>query len=41
MKQGGVKVNDGAVVDPDMTLTQGEYIIKVGKRRFLKVTIEK
>jgi tyrosyl-tRNA synthetase len=41
IKQGGVKVNDGAITDPDMKLTQGEYIIKVGKRRFLKVTIEK
>jgi tyrosyl-tRNA synthetase len=39
IKQGGVKVNDGTVTDPDMKLSQGEYIIKVGKRRFLKVTI--
>jgi tyrosyl-tRNA synthetase len=39
IKQGGVKVNDGTATDPDMKLSQGEYVIKVGKRRFLKVTI--
>ncbi len=39
IKQGGVKVNNGTAADPDMKLSQGEYIIKVGKRRFLKVTI--
>jgi len=40
IKQGGVKVNDATAADPDMKLAQGEYIIKVGKRRFLKVKIE-
>lgn len=41
IKQGGVRMNDGTVTDPDMRLAQGEHIIKVGKRRFMKVTIEK
>ena len=39
IKQGGVKVNDAPVTDPDIRLGQGEYIIKVGKRRFYKVII--
>jgi len=37
IKQGGVWVNDRRVVDPQERLPEGEYIIKVGKRRFLKV----
>lgn len=40
IKQGGVKVNDATLTDPDMRLQQGEYIIKVGKRRFYKVIIK-
>lgn len=40
IKQGGVKVNDGTITDPDTKLQQGEHIIKVGKRRFCKVIIE-
>jgi tyrosyl-tRNA synthetase len=40
IKQGGVKVNNTVAADPEARLTQGEYIIKVGKRRFLKVRIE-
>ena len=39
IKQGGVKINDAAVTDPETKLTQGEYIIRVGKRRFYKVVI--
>ncbi len=38
--QGGVRVNDIPVVDPDTKLVQGEHILKVGKRKFLKVKIE-
>lgn len=38
--QGGVKVNDATVIDPDTKLETGEYIIKAGKRRFLKVVIK-
>jgi tyrosyl-tRNA synthetase len=40
IKQGGVKVNDATLTDPDIRLQQGEYIIKVGKRRFYKVIIK-
>ena len=41
IKQGGVKVDDKAVTDPETRLSAGgEYLIKVGKRRFYKVTIE-
>jgi tyrosyl-tRNA synthetase len=39
INQGGVKVNDSTITDPDMKLAQGEYIIKVGKRKFLKVKV--
>ncbi len=41
MKQGGVKIGETAITDPDAKLQTGEHIIKVGKRRFLRVTIEK
>ncbi len=39
IKQGGVKVNDAPVVDPEASLSQGEHILRVGKRRFYKVVI--
>jgi tyrosyl-tRNA synthetase len=39
MKQGGVKINDATVTDAQTSLPPGEYLIKVGKRRFLKVVI--
>ncbi len=38
--QGGVKINDNTVTDPNAKLEQGEYVIKAGKRRFLKVVIK-
>ena len=41
IKQGGVKLNDSTVTDPNTMLSWGEYIIKVGKRRFYKVIVEK
>jgi tyrosyl-tRNA synthetase len=41
IKQGGVKINDEAVIDPDTRLQQGEHIIKVGKRKFCKVIVTK
>lgn len=41
IKQGGVKINDEAVTDPDTRLQQGEHIIKVGKRKFYKVIVTK
>jgi tyrosyl-tRNA synthetase len=40
IKQGGVRVNDGTVTDPDTSLQLGEHIIRVGKRRFYKVIVE-
>jgi tyrosyl-tRNA synthetase len=41
IKQGGVKINDVAVIDPDTRLQQGEHVIKVGKRKFCKVIVTK
>jgi tyrosyl-tRNA synthetase len=40
VKQSGVKINDSLVIDPNINLAKGEYIIKVGKRRFYKILIE-
>jgi tyrosyl-tRNA synthetase len=40
INQGGVKVNDITITDPDIRLQQGEHIIKVGKRRFYKVIVK-
>ncbi len=37
IKQGGVIVNGKRWDNPDKTLPQGEFILKVGKRRFLRV----
>lgn len=41
MKQGGVKVDDEKFDDPDKKLPAGEYLLKVGKRRFLKIVVKK
>ncbi len=38
IKQGAVKVNDQKIENPEIRLKKGEYIIKAGKRRFVKVT---
>jgi len=38
IKQGGVSVDDEKWTDPDKKLLPGEYLLKVGKRRFLKIT---
>jgi tyrosyl-tRNA synthetase len=40
IKQGGVTVNNEKWTDPDKDLSPGEYLIKVGKRRFLKLIIQ-
>ncbi|MEE8328743.1 MAG: tyrosine--tRNA ligase, partial [Thermodesulfovibrionia bacterium] len=37
IKQGGVSVNGRKWENPDKTLEAGEYILKVGKRKFLKI----
>jgi tyrosyl-tRNA synthetase len=39
IRQGGVKVDEHTVSDQDARLEQGEYILKVGKRRFCKVIV--
>jgi tyrosyl-tRNA synthetase len=37
IKQGGVSINSEKWDDPDKKLPQGEYLIKAGKRKFLKI----
>ena len=37
--QGAVSIDDEKVSDPEQVLDRGVYIIKVGKRRFARVTI--
>lgn len=37
--QGAVSINDEKLTDSELVLPKGAYIIKVGKRRFAKVTI--
>jgi tyrosyl-tRNA synthetase len=39
IKQGAVSINGERCTDPDKTLPQGEHLLKVGKRRFLKVIL--
>lgn len=39
IRQGGVKIGKEKLTDPHLTLSSGEYIIKVGKRKFLKVIV--
>jgi tyrosyl-tRNA synthetase len=35
--QGGVEINGSPVKNPDIKLQPGEYLLRVGKRRFLKI----
>lgn len=37
IKQGAVNINDTKVIDPDRKIPEGEYVFKVGKRKFLKI----
>ena len=37
--QGGVKINGGAVTDPDYRLASGESLVQAGKRRFMRLKI--
>lgn len=39
IRQGGVKVNDNAVTDANARVEKGEFILKVGKRRFCKIIV--
>ncbi|MBI5026055.1 MAG: tyrosine--tRNA ligase [Nitrospirae bacterium] len=41
IKQGAVRVNEERWDDPDSLLLEGNYILKVGKRRFLRVVSKK
>ncbi|MEC4675937.1 MAG: tyrosine--tRNA ligase [Nitrospirota bacterium] len=37
IRQGGLKIDDRKTDNPDTKLSRGEYIFKVGKRKFLKI----
>ena len=37
IRQGAVSVNGKKWDSPDNTLPEGEYLLKVGKRKFLKI----
>ncbi len=37
IRQGGVKVDGEKVIDPKATLPPGDYLIQVGKRKFIKI----
>lgn len=39
IKQGGVRVNNEPLVNPDIKIKAGEYIVKVGKRRFIRIKV--
>jgi tyrosyl-tRNA synthetase len=39
MKQGGVKIGESPLTDPEARLDQGEHILKIGKRKFLKLRV--
>ena len=39
IKQGAVRINQEKVSDEQLQLTQGEYILQVGKRKFAKLRV--
>lgn len=39
IRQGGIKVNNEQIRNPDIKLKTGEYTVKLGKRRFIKFKI--
>ena len=39
IQQGAVKLDEVKLADENLVLTQGVYIIQVGKRRFARVTV--
>ena len=39
IQQGVVKLDEVKLADENLVLTQGVYIIQVGKRRFARVTV--
>jgi len=40
IKQGGVRVDDVVISKPNAEIEPGEHIIKVGKRKFYRITLE-
>lgn len=38
IKQGAVTVDNWKITDPEKTLKKGDYLFKVGKRKFLRIT---
>ncbi len=41
IKQGGLKIDDKKIDDPDAKLKKGSYLFKAGKRKFLKVVVKR
>ena len=39
IEQGGIRVNSETVSDKSLKLTAGEYVLQVGKRKFVKVML--
>jgi len=39
IKQGAVSVNGEKIADKDLKLSAGSYLLKVGKRKFLQLTV--
>ncbi len=39
IRSGALKINKEKVVDSNLKLSKGEYIVQIGKRRFAKVII--
>ena len=40
IKQGGVKINDSVITDPETKPPKGEHILKIGKRKFFKLIVK-
>ncbi len=39
IKQGGIRINEEQITNPDIKLTAGEYIVKIGKKRFIRIKV--
>lgn len=39
IKQGAVKIDEDTITNPDTNLPKGQYILKSGKRKFLKIIV--
>ncbi|MEJ5227541.1 tyrosine--tRNA ligase [Thermodesulfovibrio sp.] len=40
IKQGGIRVNETQIDNPDIKLKSGEYVVRIGKRRFVKIVVK-